>query len=77
MPNHDREFDPDYLKWLLRRAHRRASDKRDPELEKIMNADLLTWSRYFLPHHFTLPPSAMHIWLAQQLDRISGIQPRQ
>jgi len=53
--------------------HRRHPEKIDPELERIKNADLLTWSRYFLPDHFTLPPSAMHIWLAQQLDQISGI----
>ncbi|HTQ40326.1 MAG TPA: hypothetical protein VMJ32_14975 [Pirellulales bacterium] len=28
----------------------------------------MTWSRSFLPDHFRLPPSTMHIWLAEQLD---------
>src|SRR5689334_2069790 len=35
------------------------------------NAGLLEWSRHFLPDHFSLPPSAMHVWLADQLDRMS------
>ncbi len=33
---------------------------------------LLAWSRTYLPRHFTLPPSAMHRWLAQQLDAPPG-----
>jgi predicted phage terminase large subunit-like protein len=42
---------------------------------QLHNLDLLTWSRRFLPHYFPLPPSAMHLWLATHLDRIS-ILPR-
>lgn len=30
---------------------------------------LLDWGRRFLPHYFTLPPSALHTWLAAELDR--------
>ncbi len=29
---------------------------------------LLTWAAKHLPQHFTLPPSAMHRWLADRLD---------
>lgn len=29
---------------------------------------LLTWAGRLLPQHFTLPPSAMHRWLADELD---------
>jgi len=62
---------------FLDRMHRhvRHPEEIDPELERMKNADLLTWSRYFLPHQFPLPPSKMHIWLASQLDRISGHRP--
>jgi predicted phage terminase large subunit-like protein len=31
--------------------------------------DLLTWGRRYLPEHFRRPPSAMHVWLADRLDR--------
>ncbi len=34
----------------------------------MMDGDLLAWGRYFLPAHFRLPASAMHRWLAEQLD---------
>jgi hypothetical protein len=33
-------------------------------------ASLLAWSRKYLPDHFTRPPSAMHRWLADRLDRM-------
>lgn len=32
--------------------------------------DLLHWSQHFLPLHFVKTPSAMHVWLAEHLDRI-------
>jgi len=32
---------------------------------------LLDWARRYLPHHFRLPPSSMHRWLAFQLDRMA------
>ncbi|MCE9546593.1 MAG: hypothetical protein K8T25_13885 [Planctomycetia bacterium] len=31
---------------------------------------LLDWGRRYLPDHFLLPPSAMHRWLAEQLDSL-------
>lgn len=33
--------------------------------------DLLTWSRTYLPEHFSKPPSAMHVWLAAELDQLA------
>ena len=30
---------------------------------------LLAWARHYLPAHFQLPPSAMHRWLAEQIER--------
>lgn len=32
-------------------------------------SSLLDWSRKFLPHYFTLPPSGMHRWLGEQADK--------
>jgi len=29
---------------------------------------LLDWGRYYLAHHFRLPPSAMHVWMAERFD---------
>jgi hypothetical protein len=61
-----------YEEFLDRIArHCRHPEKTDPELERMKNADFLTWARHFLPHYFPLPPSEMHLWLASQLDRIS------
>lgn len=31
---------------------------------------LLQWARHYLPAHFVAPPSSMHIWLADALDRM-------
>lgn len=31
---------------------------------------LLDWARHYLPEHFRLPPSKMHVWLANELDRM-------
>lgn len=33
-------------------------------------ASLLDWGRTFLPAHFAVPPSSMHRWLADSLDRM-------
>jgi hypothetical protein len=60
------------LKEMLLRGCRHKVPKADPDLEAIKNADLLTWSKHFLPHYFTKPPSEMHKWLAGQLDKISA-----
>jgi predicted phage terminase large subunit-like protein len=32
---------------------------------------LLPWGRKYLPHHFTRPPSIMHRWLGEYLDKMS------
>jgi len=29
---------------------------------------LLDWGRFYLPHHFRLPPSSMHVWMAERFD---------
>lgn len=34
-------------------------------------ANLLDWGRTFLPAHFAAPPSSMHRWLADMLDRMN------
>jgi predicted phage terminase large subunit-like protein len=39
------------------------------EARELAQLDLLGWGRRFLPHHFELPPSALHRWLAAELDR--------
>jgi hypothetical protein len=60
----------DQLKEMLLRGCRTHVPETDPNLEAMKNADLFTWSKHFLPHYFTKPPSAMHKWLASQLDKI-------
>jgi hypothetical protein len=32
--------------------------------------DILAWGQNFLPRHFRLPPSRMHLWLAERLDAL-------
>ncbi|MEK6236128.1 MAG: hypothetical protein N2C14_15590 [Planctomycetales bacterium] len=32
----------------------------------------LEWNRRFLPDHFSRPPSMMHAWLCERLDRLRG-----
>jgi hypothetical protein len=59
------------LKRILLREKIRIVPKIDPELESIKNADLLTWTKHFLPHYCTKPFSEMHRWLASELDKIS------
>ena len=34
-------------------------------------ASLLAWAARYLPHHFTRPPSAMHLWLDEQFGRMN------
>ena len=29
---------------------------------------LVEWGREYLPNHFRLPPSRMHVWIAEQLE---------
>jgi predicted phage terminase large subunit-like protein len=52
------------LAWHHGRERRRLSGD-------VSEAPLLSWGQHYLPEHFTLPPSAMHRWLADRLDRMS------
>ena len=49
-----------YKHALARRAQRNGSG----------GFDLLAWGGKYLPGHFSRPPSRMHRWLAEQLDRM-------
>jgi predicted phage terminase large subunit-like protein len=43
------------------------------ERDRAANArglSLLDWARTYLPDHFRLPPSRMHVWLAERLDEM-------
>ena len=51
------------------RRDRRLEVKRRATSRALLQADLLAWSQHYLPHHFRLPPSNMHRWLGEQLDR--------
>jgi predicted phage terminase large subunit-like protein len=52
----------------IRRTADRTCSVHAESLAKMIQADLLTWGRYFLPEHFRLQASAMHGWLAEQFD---------
>ena len=54
----------------LREDSDRAFASGNSKAARSRVADLLTWGQTFLPEHFHLPPSAMHRWLAQQLDNM-------
>ncbi|MBX9788606.1 MAG: phage terminase large subunit [Pirellulales bacterium] len=72
-PHSDRAVDLDdlercYPTWgafvkatVARLARRRA------EHDEV--GDLLAWGHRYLPHHFQLPPSSLHLWLAGELER--------
>jgi predicted phage terminase large subunit-like protein len=53
-----------YFRDELARCHGRARRAVRRSGEEF---DLLDWARQYLPRHFTLPPSRMHRWLAEQL----------
>jgi predicted phage terminase large subunit-like protein len=55
-----------FVAALCRQSPGAARYRRDDRL------DLLAWGRRHLPAHFRCQPSAMHGWLAVQLDRIGG-----
>jgi hypothetical protein len=55
---------------LLRLVHGQIALAAPPSDRDKPPADLLAWGRTFLPTHFTKPPSAMHRWLADWLDRM-------
>ncbi|HEY2881667.1 MAG TPA: hypothetical protein VGJ15_04525 [Pirellulales bacterium] len=62
----------DEIECHMFRAVTPAPRSRAWQLGKRLEIDLLAWSRHFLPQHFCLPPSAMHRWLAEQLDGFNG-----
>lgn len=56
---------------LRRHTYRTSRNNLSPTLSKLAtfhNADLLSWASAFLPENFRLPPSAMHRWLAAELE---------
>ena len=54
------------LRRMLRLGWQREADRRALARE----VGLLEWGRRYLPTHFTSPPSKMHRWLADELDRL-------
>lgn len=54
---------------LLRRIYRRARRKQAGTRRRHVDDEpLLEWARVMLAEHFRLAPSAMHLWLADELD---------
>jgi predicted phage terminase large subunit-like protein len=66
-----RHYSPRLIRHTLITADSAIQEQWKPAAKHHDHLDLLSWSRYFFPDHFLLPPSAMHLWLAAQLDRIS------
>lgn len=66
-------MDASRLSHRLARALAKAYRNRPPRTSAGTSrgaAGLLDWAREFLPAHFTKPPSAMHEWLADELDQM-------
>ncbi|MCA9639601.1 MAG: hypothetical protein KC492_02875, partial [Myxococcales bacterium] len=40
------------------------------ERQQADERGLLEWAAHYLPKHFAKPPSAMHGWLAEEVDRM-------
>jgi hypothetical protein len=55
------------ISGAVRRQNHRDHRPADHEIR-----DLLSWSRHYLPSHFTKPPSPMHKWLAAELDELAA-----
>lgn len=63
---------PDWMVYLLRRVRDGLAERHGRARRADAGAvrlNLIDWSRFFLPDHFTRPPSQMHHWLGDQLDR--------
>lgn len=58
------ERSADRCYWLGRIELRRTHAHRG-------ETTILEWGRKYLPAHFALPPSSMHQWLADRLDRLN------
>ena len=65
---------PEWLGRALRGFHDDLAQRHGRVRRLAAAADsargLLQWGQYYLPDHFTRPPSGMHVWLAKQLDRL-------
>lgn len=53
------------LRDKLISAHRLNRQRSRMSVQRV---SLLEWGRRYLPEHFALPPSAMHLWLGKTLD---------
>ncbi|MBX7164821.1 MAG: hypothetical protein K1X74_00610 [Pirellulales bacterium] len=53
------------IERAVREQLQRQQRRETPTSEGL--PELLAWARAYLPQHFSLPPSAMHRWLARQL----------
>jgi len=62
------------LKMLHDELARRHGRVRRLERENNVGRGLLAWGRKYLPDHFAQPPSAMHRWLAAQLDAMRRVR---
>jgi predicted phage terminase large subunit-like protein len=54
---------------LARRVGRRNRELQSAPEALAPGERFLRWAREFLPQHFRLPPSKMHLWLAAELER--------
>lgn len=54
----------------------RACIPPDQPRSEYEHTDLLAWSQRYLPTHFIHPPSAMHHWLAEELDAMRSTRGR-
>ncbi len=59
------------LRVLCDRLARRHGQARRLLAARPGGLKLLEWGRKYLPRHFALPPSTMHRWLGEHLDRMA------
>ncbi len=65
LPNDDFAAPPERARdWLLRLA---AELRRRGQNDAATRMSLIDWGRRYLPRHFKLAPSQMHLWLDEQL----------
>jgi len=57
---------------LLRRLAAAERAQRCGARQGSTTPSLLDWARIYLPHYFTRPPSAMHLWLDEQFHRLEA-----
>ncbi len=69
------KFDPSWdmcglsvPQWVDLTMRLKAGLARRIARQRTDSLGLLDWSRRYLPQHFRRPPSAMHLWLGEQLD---------